>query len=69
MVFGGISIWSLILLLFVILMLVVIPVLVCGPVVKKAGYSRWWSVIMGIPVLNIIAVWVFAFGKWPVENA
>ena len=66
--FGGISIWSLLLIL-VVFFLLLLPVLVCDPVAKKAGYSRWWALIMCLPVANVIMVWFFAFSKWPVENA
>ncbi len=65
----GISIWSLLLLLAILALFVLIPVLTCSPVLKKAGYTRWWSLIMCLPIFNIIAVWVFAFSKWPSENA
>jgi hypothetical protein len=66
--FGGISIWSLLLLIGVLL-LFIIPVLIFGPIAKKSGYSKWWSLIFFVPILNIAIVWVFAFIKWPVENA
>ena len=65
---GGISIWSLLLLIIMILVFI-IPVLVFGPIAKKAGYSKLWSLVFFVPILNIIIVWVFAFIKWPVENA
>jgi hypothetical protein len=66
--FGGISIWSLLLLIGVLL-LFIIPVLIFGPIAKKADYSKWWSLIFFVPILNIAVVWVFAFIKWSVENA
>ena len=61
---GGISIWQLIIIIFILL----IPILVFGPVVKKAGFTRWWVLLMAIPLVNIIAVWVFAFVAWPAER-
>jgi hypothetical protein len=60
----GISIWQLI----IVLVLVVIPILVFGPVAKKAGFSRWWSLILIVPLINLIMVWVFAFMEWPAEK-
>ncbi len=66
--FGGISIWSLLLILGISLLLL-LPAFVSWPIAKKAGYSKWWSLIMCLPVLNVILVWSFAFSKWPVENA
>lgn len=61
----GISIWQLI----IILVLFVIPVVVFGPVVKKAGFSRWWSLLLILPLINLIMVWVFAFMDWPAEKS
>jgi hypothetical protein len=62
--FGGISIWQ----ILILLILFIIPVVVFGPVAKKAGYSRWWSLTMIIPLVNLIMLWVFAFVKWPNEQ-
>jgi uncharacterized membrane protein YhaH (DUF805 family) len=49
---------------------IVIAVLVLYfiPVVKilnKAGYSGWWSLVILIPLVNIIMFYVFAFADWP----
>ncbi len=60
----GLSIWH----VMIIIVLVLIPVLVFGPVVKKAGFSRWWSLILILPLINLIMVWAFAFMKWPAEE-
>mgnify|MGYP005854129737 CR=1 FL=1 len=60
----GISIWQII----IILVLIAILVLVFGPVVKKAGFSRWWSLILLLPLINLIMIWVFAFMEWPAEK-
>ena len=38
------------------------------PLVKilhKAGYSGWWSVLILVPIVNIIMLYVFAFADWP----
>jgi hypothetical protein len=34
----------------------------------KAGYPGAASLLMYIPLLNIVVLWVFAFMKWPVER-
>jgi hypothetical protein len=60
----GISIWQLI----IIAVLIVIPVLIFGPVVRKAGFSRWWSLLLAVPLINLIMIWVFAFMEWPAEK-
>ncbi len=65
---GGISIWSLLLILSIALLLL-LPAFVSWPIAKRAGYSRWWSLLMCLPLLNVILVWSFAFSRWPIENA
>lgn len=34
-------------------------------VLGKAGFSGWWVVLLFVPVVNIVAIWVFAFVDWP----
>jgi hypothetical protein len=38
-------------------------------ILRRAGFSRWWCIVWAIPVLNVIALWVFAFAPWPALNA
>jgi hypothetical protein len=45
-------------------LLILIPV---WRIVSKAGYSGAWSLIMFVPLINLIMIWVFAFSRWPVE--
>lgn len=35
-------------------------------ILGKAGYSKLWVLLAFIPMVNLIALWVFAFAKWPV---
>ena len=44
------------------LVLIGIPAAV---IVGKAGYSKVWVILAFIPVVNLIALWVFAFASWP----
>lgn len=37
-------------------------------IASKAGFSGAWSLLMWIPLLNIILLWVFAFSKWPAHE-
>ena len=32
---------------------------------SRAGYSRWFCLLMLVPIVNLITVWVFAYAKWP----
>jgi membrane protein DedA with SNARE-associated domain len=38
-------------------------------IATKAGFPGALSLLMLIPVVNIILIWVFAFIKWPVEKS
>jgi endonuclease/exonuclease/phosphatase (EEP) superfamily protein YafD len=33
---------------------------------KKAGFSPWLSILMLLPVINLVALWVIALSKWKV---
>lgn len=32
---------------------------------RRAGYDGWMTVFALIPVVNVIALWGFAFARWP----
>lgn len=42
--------------------------LVFGKISSKAGYPRWHGLIMLVPVLNVIAILIFAYSEWPIET-
>lgn len=58
---GQFSIWHWIVTLLY-LALILVPM---AAVMRKAGYSRAWAIVFVIPVLNLLALWVFAFSRWP----
>jgi hypothetical protein len=31
----------------------------------KAGFPGWYSLIVYVPLLNLIALWILAFARWP----
>lgn len=35
---------------------------------EKAGFSGAWSLLLLVPVVNLVMIWVFAFIRWPVEE-
>ncbi len=37
-------------------------------IVKKAGYSGAWSLLLLFPGVNLLAVWVFALKRWPCQD-
>ncbi|KMN30842.1 MULTISPECIES: hypothetical protein [Chromobacterium] len=46
-----------------------IVIILFGMVISKMGYSKWGSLIIFVPVFNILALWYLAFAKWPIEVA
>jgi uncharacterized membrane protein YhaH (DUF805 family) len=34
-------------------------------ILKKAGYSGWWVLLLFVPLVNVIALWIFALSDWP----
>lgn len=36
-------------------------------ILHKSGYSGWWVLVMFVPVINLVAVWLYAFAEWPNE--
>jgi hypothetical protein len=46
--------------------------LVCFPlarVLRRVGLSGWWGLLALVPLVNLIAFWVFAFRPWPRDAA
>ncbi len=50
------------LVLILIIVTLIIPV---QQILRRAGYSGWLCLLALIPLVNWIALWVFAFAKWP----
>ena len=44
---------------------VVIPAFM---ILKKMGYSGWWSLITYLPLGKTIGLWILATATWPVEQ-
>lgn len=59
----GLSLWHIILVICVLLLLPLhqLPALW---VLKKAGWPWWYFLLLAIPLVGIIWLYVFAFGKW-----
>lgn len=50
------------------LMMLVTAAVVIVPfwfIFSKAGYSKWLSLLMVVPMVNVILLYVIAFSKWP----
>jgi predicted ABC-type exoprotein transport system permease subunit len=61
---GSFSIWHWLILL-IYLVIIVLPL---WRIVSKAGYPGAWALLSVIPLVNLIALWVFAFARWPYQK-
>lgn len=37
----------------------------CTELLKKAGYSGSWAILLIVPYINIVFIWLFPFLRWP----
>lgn len=58
---GEFSIWH----WFIVLVLLIVYIAPAVAILHQAGYSRWWVLTLLVPIVNVIAIWVFAFRRWP----
>lgn len=58
---GSLSIWH----WFIVLMFFVGVVFPITKILSRAGYKRWWVIPFLIPGVGLIALWIFAFSRWP----
>jgi hypothetical protein len=56
--------WGLIVLLVWVL-LVGFPI---GRILSRIGWSPWLAILAFIPLVNLIALWILATSKWPIER-
>ena len=51
-----------------LVMFLIMAVLIILPfwfIFSKAGHSKWLSLLMVVPVVNIVMVYFLAFSTWP----
>lgn len=51
--------------LCVVLVFALIALIPYWVIFGKAGFSRWLSLLMVLPLINIIMLYIFAFSEWP----
>ena len=47
------------------LVMAVVVILPFWFIFPKAGYSKWVSLLMVVPLVNVILLYFLAFAKWP----
>lgn len=46
-----------------------IPIMLAARVLRRAGFSRWWALLVLVPVVNLIGLWLFAYVRWPAVDS
>jgi len=39
-----------------------------GRILRRLGLSPFWSLLVFVPLVNLISLWVLAFSDWPVDE-
>jgi hypothetical protein len=45
----------------VVVVIIVYPI---GRTLRRLGFSPFWSVLVFIPVVNLVSLWILAFSDW-----
>lgn len=58
---GSFSIWH----LLIIVVIVVSYIWPVSRLLHRTGHARFWVILGFIPLVNVIALWVWAYKPWP----
>lgn len=61
---GSISIWHWLIVIAEIWLLIAFWIAMVR-ILKRVGYSGWWSLLALVPIVNVIALWRFSKARWP----
>lgn len=64
MMMEGFALWQ-IAIMVVWIFAFAIPV---ARILSRLGFSRLWTILAFIPLVNLIFLWVLAYTHWPVED-
>ena len=53
---------------FITAVSIVIALVLWAAVFQRAGYPVWYTLLLLVPVINLIWLVVFAFREWPIER-
>jgi hypothetical protein len=53
---------------WVIVLLLLIPAWPAWQISERVGLNGAWGLLMVVPVVNLIALWLFAFLSWPIDQ-
>ena len=47
------------------IVMIAVVVYPAGRILGRIGFSPFWSILIFIPLVNLIALWILAFTEWP----
>lgn len=53
---------------FMMLAMAIVVILPFWFIFSKAGHSKWLSLLMVVPLVNLILLYFLAFSQWPRES-
>ena len=64
---GSLSVWHWLIVILEI-WLAIIFWIAAVRVLNRTGYRGWWSLLILLPIINVIAFWRFSKASWPALN-
>jgi hypothetical protein len=61
----SLGMFEILVILFIVFFIVILSVLPFWKIFGKAGFSPWLSVLMLVPVVQIVLLYFIAFADWP----
>uniref|UniRef100_A0A7V4XRA7 Uncharacterized protein n=1 Tax=Acidobacterium capsulatum TaxID=33075 RepID=A0A7V4XRA7_9BACT len=65
----GASFFIFLMLMLIVLVSVVITIIPYWKIFTKAGFSPWLSLLVLLPIANIVILYVVAFSEWNIRPA
>lgn len=54
--------------ILIILIVVAVQIVPFWKIFPRAGWSPWLSLLMVVPLLNLVMLYILAFKAWPNDN-
>ena len=55
--------------LFGLLIILIVAGIPVRQILLRTGFSQWWALLVVVPLVNLLALWIFAFSSWPRQTS
>ena len=55
--------------LFGLLIVLIVTGIPVRQILLRTGFSQWWTLLVLVPLVNLVALWIFAFSNWPQQSS